>query len=445
MKLPISKLLVFLSFWAAVPAVQGQTVKQKAVCEEAVKEHLRINLSELEAGSLKLALESLPAVNQELAVLAANGRVITLQHLAPLASLPPLPEIPLQTGPAKSMEADPNAQPPFSTTKVKKIDRSFKVDRSDKLAIENQFGRVEVQTWGKNEVAVEVTIISRAATEEKAQEILDKINVRVNEDRGNNLISFTTEREPMQIRSSSEKAFEINYLVKMPKANPLRVSNKYGTVQVPDLDGPTELEVKYGTLTAGRLNNARNNVQLAYSGGECQVDYLKGGDLNVKYSRLRLTAADDIKTSTGYSSITIDKVETLTIESRYDTRFSLGSVGQITGNGSYSGIKIGSLKESASLNMKYCSGFEIANVAPSFKNLNLTAGYTGMALGFADNSAFNFEVETQYGSLKMDQDLASFSFKEVRNTSSSYKGKYGKSSPRGTVNVNSRYGSVAFR
>ncbi|WP_156180287.1 hypothetical protein [Rufibacter radiotolerans] len=444
MKLPISKLLVFLSFFAAVPAVQGQTAKQKAACEEAVKEHLRINLSELEAGSLKLSVEALASV-EAIAHLAANDKLVALQRLAPLASLPPFPEMPLQTGPAKSTEADPNAQPAFSITKVKKIDRSFKVDRSDKLAIENQFGRVEVQTWARNEMAVEVTIISRAATDEKAQEILDKINVRINEDRGNNLISFTTEREPMQIRSSSEKAFEINYLVKMPKANPLKVSNKYGTVQVPDLDGPTELEVQYGKLTAGRLNNARNKVQVSYSGGECQVDYMKGGDLNVKYSRLHLTAADDIKTSTGYSNIAIDKVETLTIESRYDSKFLLGSVGQITGNGSYSGIKIGSLKESASLNMKYCSGFEIANVASNFKNVNLTAGYTGMALGFADNSAFNFEVDTQFGSLKMDQDLANFSFKEVRNTSSSYKGKYGKSSPKGTVNVTSRYGSVAFQ
>ncbi|WP_210466518.1 hypothetical protein [Rufibacter roseolus] len=446
MKQPISKLVLLTCFCFALGTAQGQTPRVSASCKEVLKDEIRVEV----VPQVQHALAALPTPDAlaELAQVSPCEMKLELEHL----SLPSIhlnqvlidtPQIPTeQPGPE---QPTPDLQGAYAHTKIKKVERSFKVDRSDKLNIENQFGRVDVQTWNRNEIAVEVTVVARAMTEEKAQEILNKINIRVNEDLGNNLVSFVTEREPMQIRTSSEKAFEINYLVKMPRANPLRIANKYGLVQMPDFDGPTDLEVQYGKLTTGSLNNPKNRITVTYSGGECMLGYVKGGDLLFKYSHMRLMGADDINTVTAYSSITIDKVDMLTMASRYDSRFHIGSAGQITGTGSYSGIKIGSLRESASLNVKYCSGFEINNVSSNFRKLELTGGYTGMALGFADNSAFNFEVDTQYGNFKVDQDLANFSLKEVRNTSSTYKGKYGKSaSPKGTVSVTSRYGSIAF-
>ncbi|WP_062544027.1 hypothetical protein [Rufibacter tibetensis] len=436
MRLPISKLLTFFCFSVALNTAQGQS------CKEVIKEKLEAEIAEQVAYSLA-SLKSLESVEAIAAAATCEG-LATLEDLT-------LPVLPTGEMLLENMLVQPDPRvvdvqgAAYAHTKVKKIDRTFKVSRADKLNIENQFGQVNVQTWNRNEIAVEVTVISRAVTEEKAQEILDKIQIRINEDRANNLLSFVTEREPMQIRSSSEKAFEINYLVKMPKGNPIRVSNKYGSVQMPDFDGPTELEVNYGKLTTGSLNNVHNRLNVTYSGSPCQIAYMKGGTLRFKYSNLHLMGADDIKTTTAYSNIVIDKVDMLAMDSRYDSKYLIGSAGQISGTGSYSGIKIGSLRESASLIVKYCSGFEINNVSSNFRKLDLNGGYTGMAVSFADNTAFNFEVDTQYGSFKLDQDLVNFSFKEVGNTSSSYKGKYGKASPKGTVNVTSKYGSIAFR
>ncbi|MFB9865192.1 hypothetical protein EFA69_01005 [Rufibacter immobilis] len=443
MKLPISKLLPVLCFCAAVGTAQAQTVHVPATpsCHDAITHVTKAEV----AAHVEQALSSL----KSLEVLENLREMKVVENLELLASPAramqdlDLPELPVLPNLAQVMAQDLAQETTGEVySKSRKVSRSFKVDRADKLNIENQFGRVDVQTWAKNEIAVEVTIVARAVTEAKAQEILDRINI--NELRSGGLISFVTQWEPMQIRSSSEKGFEINYLVRMPKANPLRVSNKYGTVQLPDFDGPTELELKYAKLTTGSLNNTRNSITVAYSGGECRLAYVKGGNLNFKYSSMQLAAADDIRATTAYSNIGIDKVDVLSMESRYDARFHVGSASQVSGSGSYSNIKIGNLRESASLNVKYCSGFEISNVASGFRKVDLTGGYTGMALGFADNSAFNFEVDTHYGSLKMNQDLADFSFKEVRNTSSTYKGKYGKASPKGSVNVSSRYGSIAF-
>jgi hypothetical protein len=428
MKKPISKLLLLLVVSLLSVSAQGQPLEMTVTHSHGpgcgTKAERQVKKASQHTEAIGVAVEE--------ALAAAD------------VSLPELPGLPLGQGPRQPdrPEAGEQPQPAFAHEKVKSLSRTFKVGANDKLNIENQFGRVEVQTWAKNEIAVEVTIIARAETESKAQEIMDHINIKISE--GGDLISFVTEREPMTIRSNTQKSFEINYVVRMPKRNALRVGNKHGTIQLPDMDGPTEVDLRYGKLTAGSLNNVRNRINVAYSGAECQIAFVKGGDLDFKYSSLRLNAADAINTNTGYSSITINKVDALVMESRYDTRFLIGSAGQIAGTGSYSAIKIGSLRESANLNVRYCSGFEISNVAASFKKLELTGGYTGMALGFADNSAFNFEVDTQYGSLKMNQDLADFTFREVKNTSSSYKGKYGKATPKAVVNVTSRYGSVRF-
>ena len=336
-------------------------------------------------------------------------------------------------------QPQPNA---YDFTKSKKFSKTFKVSSADKLNIENQFGKVEVQTWNRNEISVEVNIITRASTDAKAQEILDKINIQATQ--GSNLVSVVTVREPMHIQTASGKSFEVNYLVKMPKANPVAISNKFGDVVLPDLDGPSEVSVKYGSINAGRLNNKHNRVSLEYGKDLSTVDYMRGGNLNVKYSSFKLTAAEALMTTTAYSSIAIDNIDALAVESRYDRAFKVGNVNQLTGRGSYTTFTVTNLKESAGMEMKYCSKFEIANIASGFKKIDVNGGYTTINLNFADKTAFNFDVNTSYGNLKVDQDLVDYSFKEVRNTSATYKGKFGKAASKGLVNVTSKYGTVQF-
>ncbi|QHL88777.1 hypothetical protein GU926_15620 [Nibribacter ruber] len=349
------------------------------------------------------------------------------------------PNVIIVNGPDDEEQPQPNA---YDFTKSKKFSKTFKVSSADKLAIENQFGKVDVQTWSRNEISVEVNITTRASTDGKAQEILDKINIQATE--GANQVSVVTVREPMHIQTASGKSFEVNYLIKMPKSNPVSISNKFGDVVLPDLDGTSEVSVKYGNINAGRLNSKNNRVSLEYGKELSTVEYMRGGNLNVKYSAFKLGSSESLMTTTAYSSIAIDNIDALAVESRYDRAFKVGNVNQLSGRGAYTTFTITNLKESAGMDMKYCSKFEITNIASGFKKIDVTGGYTTISLNFADKTAFNFDVNTSYGNLKVDQDLVDYSFKEVRNTSATYKGKFGKASPKGLVNVTSKYGSVQF-
>ncbi|MGV3539418.1 MAG: hypothetical protein ACO1OQ_06375 [Rufibacter sp.] len=417
------------------------------IVNPVIAECVSKSLEKVECVASLKSLESLSALEKlnSLSSLQSLESLSSLESLESLASLGALAEV-SQTGPNEPLLLHDEyvVQTPgaFAAEKSKNVSKTFKVTSADKLSIENQYGRVDVQTWNRNEIAVEVKIISRAQTESKAQEILDKISVDVDE--SGNLISFVTEREPMEIRSSSEKSFEINYLVKMPKGNALQVNNKYGAVQLPDFDGPTELNVRYGKLTTGRLNNRHNNININYSSGQCVLEYVRSGDLEVKYSNLQLNGGESIRAITAYSRVGIDKVGDLAIESRYDQSFNVGSANQVSGTGSYSAFSIANLGESVGMNVKY-SKVDIGNIGANFKKVDLIGGYTAIKLGFNENSAFNFDINTSYCSNpKFNSGLVNFSFKEVKNTTATYRGKYGKSNAKGVVNVTNKYGSIAL-
>ncbi|MFC6998320.1 hypothetical protein [Rufibacter roseus] len=370
---------------------------------------------------------------------------VSSESLESLASLENFEDVPVAAKVGSAVVVINGAvQPePFAAEKHKNLTRTFKVKSTDKLSIENQFGEVTVQTWARNEIAVEVNIVTRAATDAKAQEIMDRIDVEVSE-RGN-VIAFVTNLQPMQIRSSSMKSFEVNYIIKMPKINPLHISHRFGNVHLPNFEGTTDITVKHGGIMAGRLTNKQNSIVLEHARGDNSVEYLKAADLRIRHSTFKITEADQLVLNSAHSMITIGKVETLSVESQHDPVFKMGSVNQLSGKGSFTVFKLGNLTESAKLDLRHGPKFEIGSVGQNFKRIDINGEFTQINLNFSDKNAFNFDVNTEHCTgLRANPDLVKLNFKEVRNTSASYKGNYGTTSPKGVVVVNAKHGSVAF-
>ncbi|MGB5005385.1 MAG: hypothetical protein WBO39_00505, partial [Ferruginibacter sp.] len=53
----------------------------------------------------------------------------------------------------------------YDFVKKKSVNKSYQVTSSDKLNIQNSFGSVEVKTWDRNEIKVDVEIEVSANTE----------------------------------------------------------------------------------------------------------------------------------------------------------------------------------------------------------------------------------------------------------------------------------------
>jgi hypothetical protein len=323
----------------------------------------------------------------------------------------------------------------------KKINRSFNVTASDKLAIDNRYGKVHINTWDKNEITVNIEILARASSDSRAQEILDMITV--DEEKSGGVISFKTRIGKTGNNNWGGKSgYTINYTVSMPKKNPLQVKNMYGDMYLADYGGNGDLSLSYGSMKLGRLSG-ENTVQLAYGSGSNSISQLRQGSLQLSYSKLTLEETDKLELNNSYSDINIGQAGNLNMSSKYGS-VSIGSVNTIEGASGYSGFKIGSLADKLDLNLRYCSGFKIDNISPKFNSITLDGNYSSFDLNFAKNATFNFDVDLQYADLQVDKDLVVYKVVEKRNTSAKYEGKYGKSNSQGTVKIASRYGSVRF-
>lgn len=378
----------FTFILAAVPTVLFAQNEPQHPCPENIKGQVEITVASLE--SLK-SLENL----QELKVLSHLHKLSNLSELHHLSSVADMLE---------NQDHQPNPEVTFDVEKRKTFDKTYKVGKSDVLAIENKFGKVHVNTWDKNEIRVKVDVIARANSESRAQDILEKIDIE--DSKSGNRISVKTEMESMNISGNSNKGFEINYIIYMPDDNELAIKNSFGDVYLPDFKGRTDLNIKYGSLKAQRMSNASNKLKLAYSNGNCS--FMNKGDVDIAYSD-----------------------------------FDLGNVNTVLGSSKFSEFRIDNLNEVLDLDVKY-GVLRVDNISKNVERIDVDSGFTPVTLRFEDNSAFNFDVNVQFGDFNVNKNLVNITSQEKGHTSAEYKGKYGSTTSKGSVNINSKYGDVKF-
>ena len=234
--------------------------------------------------------------------------------------------------------------------KKRTISKSFPVTSSDKLAINNSFGDVVINTWTKNEFKVDIEIKVEANSEEKAQSMLD--NIGVSDDRSGNTISFITSTEiknkngdnsNKNKNEGNNRKFEINYIVYMPAANALKIENQFGKITIPDFSGSTNLTSKFGGLTAGKLDNVEeidvefgtaeigqvNNGKVSFKfNSKAHIDKLSGSvKINSEFSgNVQLNIEDNIQElSVNESYSTIRMVANKELSANFDVHTSFGS------------------------------------------------------------------------------------------------------------------------
>ncbi|MBE7176657.1 MAG: hypothetical protein INR69_09650 [Mucilaginibacter polytrichastri] len=297
--------------------------------------------------------------------------------------------------------------------KTKRYVKVYTVNAGDKLQIDNQFGRVAVNTWNKNEIKVDIEIKAYASSDDQADDLLGSVGV--SDSKSGSLISFRTsinrDRSRWGSNNGRRRGVQVNYTVFMPPKNALAVSNKYGSTEIPDFEGPVTLQSGYGSLKAGRLSNGNCTISTSY--GSCDIESMGGGNVRNAYGS-----------------------------------FSLGSGNNLTADLSYGSAKIGSLRGAVKLDISYVGGFRINSLENSLKNLAIDAAYSGITIGTGESANFDFDVTVKYSGFSYDKgrvanlvvnpDEQAKGFNPTKN----YKGRIGQGN--GSVNINSRYTSVRF-
>ena len=303
--------------------------------------------------------------------------------------------------------------------KTKTISKSYSADKNDKLNISNQYGKVTVNTWNKKEFKVDVEIVVGTENEGDTQKLLDAVDITSSQDQSG--VSFKTNITEQNrsngffgsSRNNVHRRITIDYTVFMPVKNALSITNNYGSVVLPDLEGPVNISNNYGNFTAKELSNEANELRLNYTGAN--IGTMNGGNLKFNYGNLKIGTANNLKAVIGFSPVSIDR-----------------------------------LKSGANIKVQYGSGLKINSIDKDLQNLSIDANFTKVFLGLNGSENFLFDVSTTYGQFKHEdefvkvQDQPQTGDNKRYSSSKNYKGYVGKSSSDNKITIRSNYSGVNF-
>jgi len=209
----------------------------------------------------------------------------------------------------------------FKFNKSKSYSKSYTISSSDKINLDNQFGEMKLVRWEKNEIKVDASVTAKADDEAEAQEILERITIQDRKESG--AVYFKTiisNQKPSWEgkKGNHHQGMEINYTVYLPSGNPLKAANQFGKMIIPDYRGEAEISIKFGTLTAGKLSNAKD-ISVEFS--EATIVAVSGGQLSIKYSNGTVNElSGDVKATLDFSKVKLNldnNTKNLTINNSY--------------------------------------------------------------------------------------------------------------------------------
>jgi hypothetical protein len=213
--------------------------------------------------------------------------------------------------------------------KKKSYSKSYNVDGNDRITFDNRFGELKINTWEKNEVKVDVSMTAKAWSDERAQEILDRISIQ--DDQSSNGVSFKTDidddnrswKKGDKNKNRNEQ-FNINYVVYVPARNPLVAKNEFGSMTIPDYAGEIDVTSKFGSLQAGNLSNAKK-IRIEFGNGTIQS--ITNGQLHIGFSSPvvvnRASGKVDISMehSGGVKIVVDNNVKEVTVKNNFSTLY----------------------------------------------------------------------------------------------------------------------------
>ena len=330
-----------------------------------------------------------------------------------------------------------------SVTKEKKVIRHYNVQSGDVLAINNQYGKVHINTWDKNEINVEVKIEVTARNEDVAQDRLDGITI--DEDGANGKgheITLTTQFANLKFLTSMN--FKIEYTVYMPRKNGLKITNKYGNVYLGDFDGKLDLNMSYGALKTQNLAGPLKDIKVSF--GSVDVASVDLGDFTTSYSGVNIEQAGKLNVINKFGKFAINHVNDLDIRQSYG-ELEIGTAGKVEGDVNFAGVTIDRLTKSMNMRLKYCTKTTLGSVGAGVEKVEMDISYGALACKFDDGANLALEISTSYSSLKNQVALRPFEFgttlTESGTNSALYHGKLGAG--KGTFDIHIKYGSITLK
>ena len=328
--------------------------------------------------------------------------------------------------------------------KSKTIKKEFKVNANAKVSIDNRYGDLNITTWNKNKVEIEVKITVKGDDLDKVESKLANIDVEFSS--SSNYVFAKTNFEKEQKswswwKSSKNINYKVNYIVKMPISNSVDLDNDYGSIYLDNLNGEADINCDYGKISIGELSSNNNNINLDYCSSS-SISYMKRGEINVDYSKITVEKSEKIYANADYSTLKFGKITTVDFNTDYGS-ITIDDAENISGNSDYTSMRFGTVRKNLRIDTDYGS-VKVKRLVKGFHKVDIDGQYAGIRIGVDKDAVFNFILDLQYAGFRRDDDKIEFYKSISKSTKKYYEGKYGKGNSNSSIKIKSQYGGVSI-
>lgn len=321
---------------------------------------------------------------------------------------------------------------------TRQIDKNFNIRKDTRIEVENKYGNVIINKWDKSVFQLRVSIEAKGSSDAKTQKILDAIEIEIADRISSGYLSISTQID--QIKGNSN--FSVNYEISMPGANTMKLTNSFGNIYMGSYAGPLDLTVKYGQLMAEDLDRA--NIRVEFSNSKCEIEALKSGSVDIRYSKMQIGDMGDIEISSQFSEMQVGNAGVVKIDGRYG-KFEFEKVKSLMGELQFSGLKIDDLGETLRLETRHGDGINLENVSRNFKDIEINGQFSSVNINLESGATATLHFMLQFGNLKADGSGINFNKVIKDHTSSEYEGYLGKSNAASSIRVTNKYGNIKLQ
>lgn len=282
-------------------------------------------------------------------------------------------------------------------TDQRSVSRSFPATLETTLEVRNKYGKIQVETWEKDSVAVDVDVYLTESSSGKLRKLKEDIKIDFSGTKtyiiAKTVIKSESGRLASEIKSigntitGTNKKVEINYMVYVPAYMDVVLNNKFGDIYMDDLEGQVDIELSNGVLKANRLEGT-SSIALSFANG--MIKSLGSCTMKLSYSDLTLNQVGQLDLESKSSKLNVDSVNVVKINSRRDKLY-FQQVEYLYGKSNFTQVWVYDFLRESDVYMKY-GKLTIEHVMPGFSKIYVESDYTDVTLMFDEEASLAFDI-----------------------------------------------------
>ena len=319
----------------------------------------------------------------------------------------------------------------------KEYNKTFAVSKDAKLSVTNKFGSVQLNTWNKSEIKINVLIrIENYSSKSKAEKLLNSIEIDMSGSRNN--VTATTHIPKFKINNLK---FSIDYHINLPAEAELDIKQAFGNISCSDkIEGETKLVVKHGSMQFETLSNLENYLEVSF--GDIIVEKVNNASVVMKHGDVSIEEADKLNLKTAYGDVEIEKVNVLSQKSSFGD-VEINYVKDFDLNSNYSQVEIDELVERLEADLDF-GDMEINKLHKDFSSIRIDSDNAGVEIDVEDGAGFSVDVLTKFGKFYTYDD-DSINREKISFNSYRYKGSVGKGNSGSKVIIEANFANIEIK